>query len=330
MNARHQEESTPRDRRPLIGLALGGGAARGWAHIGVIRALGEIGIVPEIVTGTSIGALVGAAYATGELDMLYNWVRTLTRRDVIHYLDFTLSGGGLIEGERLQNFFTKHIKNPRIETLSVRFACVATELYSGREVWLQDGPVLDAVRASYALPGLFTPVWHEGVWLVDGGLVNPVPISLCRALGAEVVIAVNLSDGILSDKSRQESAASKKARKMAHRQKEAPKGSGVFRSAFFDIRRHAGSLLGQLRESDGKKAQKTITSPGLFDVIATAINVMQVSITRSRMAGDPPDVHLRPRTAQIEMLQFDRAKDAIEAGEISVRRMLPVLQDLLE
>lgn len=328
MNARRTEESTPRDRRPRIGLALGGGAARGWAHIGVIRALGEIGIVPEIVTGTSIGALVGAAYATGELDMLYNWVCALTRRDVIHYLDFTLSRGGLIEGERLQDFFIKHIKNPRIETLPVRFACVATELYSGREVWLQEGPVLDAVRASYALPGLFTPVWHEGVWLVDGGLVNPVPISLCRALGAEVVIAVNLSDGILSNKSHQ--GASKKAEKMAQRQKEAMKGSGAFRSAFFDIRRHAGSLLGQLRESDGKKAQKTITSPGLFDVVATAINVMQVGITRSRMAGDPPDVHLRPRTAQIEMLQFDRAKDAIEAGEISVRRMLPVLQDLLE
>lgn len=324
---------TPRaqTRTPRIGLALGGGAARGWAHIGVIRALESNGIKPEIVTGTSIGALVGAAYAGDKLDVLEKWVRSMTRRDVVRYLDFTLSGGGLIEGERLRDYFAKHIKNTPIEDLARRFACVATELHSGREVWLQDGPVLDAIRASYALPGLFTPAHYEGQWLVDGGLVNPVPVSLCRALGAEIVIAVNLNDGILGKHIRRGTEASASGQKPGDESGEDADNltqGGALKSAWLDLKQQAGSLLSQLWESDIEDMLKT--PPGLFDVIASSINIMQVRITSSRMAGDPPEVMLRPRTAHIELLEFDRADEAIEAGEVSVRRMLPVLQDLLD
>lgn len=175
-----------------IGLALGGGSARGWAHIGVIRALQDAGIEPDIVCGTSIGALVGAAYVGGELDPLEAWVRSLRLQTVVGFLDFSLTGG-LIKGEKLIGFFRNHFVDRDIRELARPFGAVATDLQRGREVWLREGPVTDAVRASIALPGLFTPVQLDGRWLVDGGLVNPVPVSLCRAMGADLVIAVDLN-----------------------------------------------------------------------------------------------------------------------------------------
>lgn len=178
--------------RPRIGLALGSGAARGWAHIGVIRALEQAGVVPDIVCGTSIGALVGAAYAAGELDRLEPWVCSLSWSKVLGMFDLKMAGG-LIAGGKLVDFFRSHFQDPGIEAMGKSFGCVATELTSGREVWLREGSVVDAVRASIAMPGLFTPVPHEGEWLVDGGLVNPVPVSLCRAMGADLVIAVDLN-----------------------------------------------------------------------------------------------------------------------------------------
>ena len=178
-------------RAPRIGLALGAGGARGWSHIGVIRALEAEGIRPVVVSGTSIGALVGAAYAAGDLDRLEAWVRGLAWRDVISLVDPTWRGG-LIKGVKLIDFFRRHFEDRDIATLPVAFGAVATDLSSGREVNLSSGSVLEAVRASIALPGVFTPVAREGQLLVDGGLVNPVPVSLCRALGAEAVIAVDL------------------------------------------------------------------------------------------------------------------------------------------
>src|SRR5690625_2695366 len=182
----------PADRKPIIGLALGGGAARGWAHIGVIQALEALGIRPDIVSGTSIGALVGAAYAGGKLKQLENWVRGLSMTDVMSFMDVTLNGG-MLKGDRIMDFFAKNFLDCPIEDLSLPFGAVATALHSGSEVWLQKGSTLDAIRASIALPGLFAPVWHNGQLLADGGLVNPVPVSLLRAMGADVLIAVDLS-----------------------------------------------------------------------------------------------------------------------------------------
>ena len=183
-------------RKPRIGLALGSGSARGWAHIGAIRGLEERGIQPDVICGTSIGALVGAAYAGGELDGLEQWVTGLAWTTVVRLMDLTWKGG-LIRGQRLFNLFRSTFKAKDISELPVPFGAVATELSSGREIWLREGNLLDAVRASSAMPGLFTPVLRNGRVLVDGGLVNPVPVSMCRALGAEVVIAVDLSWGKL-------------------------------------------------------------------------------------------------------------------------------------
>ncbi|MEX1993311.1 MAG: patatin-like phospholipase family protein, partial [Steroidobacteraceae bacterium] len=183
-------------RRPLVGLALGSGSARGWAHVGVIRALEQVGIRPDLVCGTSIGALVGAAYAAGELERLEQWVLGLRFKDVVAFMDVSLSSG-LLKGERLMDFFRRNFVDRPLEELPMPFAAVATSLRTGAEVWLRHGSTLDAVRASIALPGLFAPARREGSVLVDGGLVNPVPVSLARAMGADVVIAVDLGSDIL-------------------------------------------------------------------------------------------------------------------------------------
>ena len=176
-----------------IGLALGGGAARGFAHIGVIRTLVAKGFKPDIIAGTSIGAVVGGCYAAGKLDEFEEWARSLTRRGVLGYLDVSLGGSGLISGGRLAEQLTEAVGDVTIEDLPLRFAAIATEIGTGHEIWLTRGRLADALRASYALPGIFPPVQVGERWLVDGALVNPVPVSAARALGARLVIAVNVN-----------------------------------------------------------------------------------------------------------------------------------------
>ena len=185
-------------RRPVIGLALGGGAARGFAHIGIVRTLVAHGIVPNVVVGTSIGAVVGGAYAAGHLDTLEEWARSLQPRNILGYLDIRLNGSGLIGGDKLAAQLEAAIGQTLIEDLPLKFATVATEVRTGHEIWLTHGRMVDAMRASYALPGIFSPVLVGDRWLVDGALVNPVPVSAARALGAEIVIAANLSSDVFT------------------------------------------------------------------------------------------------------------------------------------
>jgi NTE family protein len=293
----------PTPAPPRIGLALGGGSARGWAHIGVIRTLEHAGIEPAVVCGTSIGALVGAAYVAGELDRLEAWVRSLRLQTVVGFLDVSLNGG-LIKGEKLIAFFREHFVDRDIGELARPFAAVATDLAHGREVWLRDGRVSDAVRASIALPGLFTPVRHGGGWLVDGGLVNPVPVSLCRAMGADVVIAVDLNSDLLGRHLKPKPPAPRPATKAV---------DGVF------ARLHSG--LAQLgRDADADEP------PPMLDVVASSINIMQVLITRSRLAGEPADVLVTPRLAALGLMEFHRAAVAIEAGRRAAEAALPELR----
>ncbi len=297
--------------RERIGLVLGSGAARGWAHIGVLRALADRGIEPDVVCGSSIGALVAAGYCSGTLDGLEAWVRSLDWWDIVRALDPTVGGGGFIGGENLMEMLNHHLGHDTIESLPRRFGAVATNLRTGEEVWLDHGPLLSAVRASIALPGLFTPVVIEEQLLVDGGLVNPVPISLCRALGADRIIAVNLNGDIVGRHLHGDDAITDPRRPQA----EAPwyqflerLRSGVGEAGF-------GRLL----------TRHPTAQPGLFDVLASAINIMQDRITRSRLADDPPDVLITPRLAHLGLLEFDRAEDAISEGYASVDRALPGL-----
>ena len=288
--------------RPRLAIALGSGSARGWAHIGVLRALRQAGITPDIVCGTSMGAFVGAAYASGSLDSLEGWARDLTRRDVLGFFDVSLGAGGLIKGEKLLGYTSRLFLDETFADLDKPFACVATDLASGREVWLKEGRILDAVRASVALPGLLVPQLLDGCYLVDGGLVNPVPVSLCRALGADIVIAVDLGMDTIGLRSR----------------------LGDPSAPLPAWRQTMGRWLG--REGEGEK----VVRPSLADVVSNSIAIMQGRIARSRLAGEPADVLIAPRLGQLGLLDFHRADEAIAAGRKATEHMLPMLLAITE
>ena len=283
-------------RQPIIGLALGGGAARGFAQIGVMRRLEAAGIVPDVIVGTSIGAVVGGCYAARQLNGLEEWARGLTVRGVLGYLDLNLSGSGLIRGNRLGSQLETAFADNRIDDLPIRFAAIATEFNTGHEIWLTRGRLAEALRASYALPGIFPPVLIGGRWLVDGALVNPVPVSAARALGARLVIAVNLNSDlfgrgtIIADHGPDDSDV-----------KEAAKPNGL-RGLFGG----EGSLARQFLGRRGR--------PGIPTVMVEAFNVMQDRITRARLAGDPADVMVSPRLGAVGWFDFHRAEEAIAIG----------------
>ncbi|MBK8119346.1 MAG: patatin-like phospholipase RssA [Sulfuritalea sp.] len=295
--------------KPKLGLALGSGSARGWAHIGVIRALADAGHVPDIVAGCSIGAFVGAAYADGDLDKLELWVRGLAWKEVLSLLDVSFSGG-LIKGEKLFGFFQRHFVDHDFASLAMPFACVATDLASGREIWLREGSVASAVRASIAVPGLFTPVVRDDRLLVDGGLVNPVPVSLCRAMGADIVIAVDLGSDRMGGSLHKKLDPAAAAERVADDRE--PGWAARLRKSFSRPRQNNGALL-----------------PSMAAVLSTSIHIMQMHIARSRLAGEPADVLLAPRLGHLALMDYHRGIEAIEEGRAAVVRMLPVIEHAL-
>ncbi len=301
--------------KPRVGLALGSGSARGWAHIGVLRALREVGIEPDVIAGSSIGALIGAAYLCDQLDALEQWVCKLTWWDIVRFMDIQLRKGGFIEGQKLMDYLARYVSDRRIEDLPKPFTAVATDLATGQEIWLQTGSLGDAIRASIALPGLFTPVKLEQRWVVDGGLVNPVPVSVCRALGADVVIAVNLNGDIAGKRL---VARRKRVAEQRRILDEYPIVAKLLAQMPDAMKARANSLLAH-RNGNGSGNGDV---PGLFDVLTGSINIMQDRITRSRMAGDPPDIMIVPRLAHISLMEFDRANEAIAEGHGCVVAML--------
>jgi NTE family protein len=301
--------------RHRIGLALGSGSARGWAHIGVIDSLIDAGIEPDIVCGASMGALVGAAYVAGRLTDLRHWAEKATWREIVGLMDIRLSGGGLVQGKRIAAFLRRLGIDAPIESYARQYAAVATDLMSGREIWLQSGPIHEAVLASIALPGIFRPARLNDRWLLDGGLSNPVPVSVCRALGADVIIAVNLNGDLL-------------ARRFESRPE--PPATAVAPSVPKEfLSRLLWRMPGALREPPAPAAANpppAFATPGYFDVIATALNVMQDHITRTRLAGEPPHVMLVPRLRNIGLMEFNRANEAIAEGRACVEQALPTLR----
>jgi len=291
-------------RKLRLGLALGSGSARGWAHIGVIRALEERGVKPDLVCGTSIGALVGAAYASGELDRLEKWVTGLAWHTVVRLMDLTWRGG-LIRGTRLFTLFRSIIEDRDISELPVPYGAIATELHSGRELWLRHGNVLEAVRASCAMPGLFAPVIRDGAVLVDGGLVNPVPVSMCRALGAELVVAVDLSWGKLGPYRRERDAE----------------------AAPSEVPGWLERIRPDWLKAGAKQEEPAI--PSIFDVFMTALDIVEMRVARSRLAGEPADVLITPLLPDFATMDFHRASEAIEEGRAAVERMGPLLEQVL-
>jgi NTE family protein len=302
--------------RPRIGLALGSGSARGWAHIGVIDALTDAGIQPDIVCGTSIGALVGAAYVAGRLTDLRQWAEAATWREIIGLIDVRFSGGGLIDGKEVVKFLRRLGIEAPIESYAKTYAAIATDLATGREIWLQSGPIHEAVRASIALPAIFSPARINDKWLVDGGLSNPVPVSVCRALGADVILAINLNGDLLGRRfeAQPEALAATASAPVSHE--------------FLD--RMLSRLPAPMREQTAQIALQLLpreaSTPGYFDVLANSINIMQDHITRTRLAGEPPHVMLLPRLRNMGLMEFDRANEAIAEGRSCVVQALPMLR----
>lgn len=302
-----------------IGLALGGGAARGWSHIGVIRALEEAGIKPDVIAGTSIGAVVGGCYAAGHLDQIEGFARELNLRRVWGFLDFNLAGTGLITGGRLTDRLIETVGGKRIEDLETGFTAVATEIGTGHEIWLGKGGLANAIRASYALPGIFKPVKIKGRWLFDGALVNPVPISVCRAMGARYVIAVNLNfdlsaRGTLAPQTDIESDP------VADLEGLAETGGEVVEKGGFNARR----LLQRQLFGRGENV------PGISTVVVEAFNIVQDRIARSRLAGDPPDAMVSPRLHGINLFDFHRAAELIEYGRIAAEREIELIKQEID
>lgn len=302
-------------RRPVVGLALGGGAARGFAHIGVIRTLLAHNIVPDVVVGTSIGAVVGGAFAAGHLDTLEEWARGLQVRNILGYLDIRLNGSGLIGGEKLAAQLEASLGRTTIEELAMKVATVATEVRTGHEIWLTHGSLVDAMRASYALPGIFAPVLIGDRWLVDGALVNPVPVSAARALGAEIVIAANLSSDVFTHSTTIYAHGQPIDVPETVIEPGAPKRRfGKFFSPERTVKREFFGGGGR---------------PGISSVMVDAFNIMQDRITRARLAGDPPDLLITPRVGQIGWFDFHRAEELIAAGTRAAERALDALHETI-
>ena len=290
-------DPTPRPvKKSGISLALGGGAARGWAHIGVLRAIDEAGIEINMIAGTSIGALVGGCYLAGKLDELEEFARSLTKRKVFGLLDLHLGGSGLFGGMKLTARMQEHMRGITFEDLSKPFVCVATEIRTGHEIWLSSGSLITAMRASYALPGVFEPVTCNKRVLVDGALVNPVPVSVCRAHEQPLVVAVNLHYDLFGR-------------------------AAVVKHSAVDDPTDAAPL-------NGDASRERESRLGITGVMVEAFNIIQDRISRARLAGDPPDLSLQPKLGHIGLTEFHRADELIRHGYEATKAQLGELERL--
>lgn len=331
------ERSASDGAAPVIGLALGAGGARGWSHIGVLEALEALGVRPSIVVGCSSGAVVGAAYAAGRLEEMRGFVEQLTWRGMLGYLDFSWRGGGLIEGRWLTDFLSRTIGDLDIADLPLAYGAVATELGSGRETWLTSGSLIDAVRASITLPGLMAPINIQGAWMVDGALVNPIPVSLCRALGAQIIIGVSMSGDLvtLGPSAATPTMTAAEAREPVERAvvAEPTNPAPSTQSSWMAWLRGAGDWSGYWARSTrsaaaGPTPPPPAGRPGYLDVVGQSFFSVQNFISRVRLAADPVDLLIVPDVAGVGVMDFHQGGKAIAAGRIAVESQAAALQAL--
>ena len=328
-----------------IGLALGSGAARGWAHIGVIQALEEMGINIDIVSGCSIGSYVGASFASGKLPELAEWVESLTDWQVYALMGVGFHKGGLMSGLKVFQALQENFSFETFEELNKPFAAVATDLYSGREVNFLSGSVIEAVKASCAIPGLFPPLLFKNRWLVDGGVVNPVPVNMCRLLGADVVIAVNLSADFRPQSlvanpfdhgnnqkkttdffKRSQQQIQQWFKKSADSDAESEgqdsvSNEGFLTKEYLDILEPANVDQAKQEELIAKNHEVVPPAPSIINAMTGSLDILSARVTRSRLAGDPPDILIEPQLRDFGMMEFYRAKELIEHGRASVHRV---------
>jgi NTE family protein len=322
-------DENPRPKRGGgVALALGGGAAKGWAHIGVLRAFDEAGVPISMIAGTSVGALVGGCYLAGKLDDLEEFARSLTLSGILRHMDFSLRGSGLISGMRLTTRMSNHLGDITIESLDRQFVSICTDIRTGHEIWLHDGPLVQAISASYALPGVFSPVSHNGRLLVDGAIVNPVPVSACRAYEPEVVVAIDLnSEAFGRGTVIRASHYDMPEYGEADGSKSAGESSWL---SFFTSRGHAGYHPAPPQPTIRSLANPRVQPKmrlGLMGVMMEAFNIIQDRIARARLAGDPPDYVIRPKLFGIGLADFHKADEAIRIGYLETKSRLAELSD---
>ena len=305
--------------RRKIGLALGSGSARGWAHIGVIKALNEAGIRLDYVAGTSAGAVVGAVYASGRIDSLKDVVLQLDWKKITFLLDVVFPKCGLIDGNKIAEFIRCNVEEKNIEDLHLPFCAVSTDLATGNEVVINDGDIIEAVRASISIPGIFTPVKRNSAILVDGGLVNPVPVSVVREMGADFVIAVNLNHGIIAKRRTRKTSIPNRGvfTPGTGTAYDATKGSGILDALHKRFDTLDIPALTQIRQWMSRDPV-----PNIFEIIINSINIMEAQITTARLETDPPDLLIQPDLGHIRFLEFNRAQEAIVAGYEETKRSL--------
>lgn len=309
----HELPAPPATSVPTIGLALGGGVARGWAHIGAVRRLEEVGFKPGVIAGTSVGALVGGFWRAGRLDELETWARSLTKTRMLSYFDVVLNGSGLMGGKRLERAMHRYLPPTDISQLPDKFIAVTAELSTGHEVWLMDGDLGEAIQAAYALPGVFPPRLIGGRWLIDGALVNPLPVSACRAMGARIVVAIGLHADAFN------------------------MGVTLRKEKFSELPDDGGAELEEA--SKGNLTKKLMlrrlfnagaSAPGVGSVMLASFNILMDRITRSRLAGDPPDVLVTPQVGHVPLLDFDQADELIKRGRQAIDDALPEIESAMK
>ncbi|SIQ88593.1 NTE family protein [Shewanella morhuae] len=306
---------------PTVGIALGSGAAKGWAHIGVLNGLAAMGVKPDKVAGCSIGALVGAAYAHEHLPELEQWVRGFSSWDVLGLMDIRWRKGGLIGGDKVFDVLHARIGDVDIEKLSRPFAAVATDLYSGQEIWFTEGDLRQAVRASCSMPGILAPVRQGERWLVDGAVVNPVPVSMSRAMGVDVVIAVDLY-GYHSGRV-QALPVNMSSQKIPAASVEIPARQ---ETGFMDLFARGRDYVSNLTD---KFSLGTKSNPGMIAVMSQSMGILEQRHKRARLMGDPPDICIVPEVGNIGTMEFHRADEAIAAGEAAVEKVAHLIEAAL-
>ena len=297
--------------QPGLAIALGGGLARGLAHIGVLKALNKHNIYPSIITGTSIGAVVGGCYLAGKLDALEDWAASLNRYTILSYIDFRVRSAGLIGGKRLKDTLASHFGDMKLEDLPYPMVCIATDLSTGQEVWIRKGKITDGMTASFALPGVFPPVEYDDRLLVDGALVNPCPVSPCQALGARMTIAVDLNTDLMG----KASVPGQNYQKIA--------GFDLFNNDDISPEQQAPFKSSSITRRLFRREEN---NPSLFGVMVSGLGILQDRLTRSRLAGEPPDVHLKPPIGHIGLMEFEKAEELIRHGEMAAEHMIPEIK----
>lgn len=308
-----------------VGLALGSGGAKGWAHIGVLRALEEENIEISYIAGTSIGAVVGAFYAIDELDVLEKYAYHLDWKTIVSLLDLSFPSQGLLDGDKVYNLLAEHLLEYRIEDTRIPFRCISTNLNTRQAVCMERGLLVDAVRASLSMPGVFTPFQKEGNILVDGGLINPIPTDVVKEMGAEIVIAVDLNNSISPVEAPHLPGVRCSVQQYPDSQLETEEPNTVLAKL--------GQTYVEVQETLQHKIEQWMPSENptlnIFDIIGNSINILERELARSNIDSHPPDLLIEADLRQVGIFDFHQATPAITAGYTQMKHKLDELKQLL-